>query len=634
MKQMLAFLAAFFIVISTFGQKDSAGIKKVDAMISRFYDLSYEDPDAAILLLDSAGTLARNTGYVPGENEVLRQRGMFYTERSEYVKSLGLLLSALKEDEKIKNDDGIGTDLLYIGLCFFNQEKMPEALNYMNQAMEKYSSMQDEAGVALINANLGMVYRNMNRFDEALKSYESVKAFYLKDHNEKNLARVENNIGNVLKDQGLFDQALEHFILSKDLKIKQNDQYGLVIAFSNIADVYSEKGQFDKAFEMYEQAMTIAREQKSLSLQKDVYSDLSDAFAKKGDHKSALEFYKRSMQLKDSIISDKFNSDLADMKVKYESEKKEKENGILKNKNELQEIRLADEKKQKILFASLFGIVFIAILIVLLQYRNKRKLSIELANTNQKINSQNSTLRTLNKELIESEEDLSRANSTKDQLLAMISHDLYNPVTNVINYTRDVKDKADSFSKEEVLDAFGKINAGVVPLQDLLDNILQWARLQKQEIVPQIEKVNVSNVVKDVLALYQPAASFKKIKITARGVNVPEIYTDRLMLYFVLRNLVNNAVKFSPSDSEISISCLAIQGVLEVIVSDRGNGFSREVHEKLNRSEETVSTHGSGIGLAVSRKFIRALKGEIHFENGSSGGAKVMFRIPGQAGHA
>jgi two-component system sensor histidine kinase/response regulator len=320
--------------------------------------------------------------------------------------------------------------------------------------------------------------------------------------------------------------------------------------------------------------------------------------------------------------------------VKYESEKKEKENGILKNKNELQEIRLADEKKQKILFASLFGIVFIAILIVLLQYRNKRKLSIELANTNQKINSQNSTLRTLNKELIESEEDLSRANSTKDQLLAMISHDLYNPVTNVINYTRDVKDKADSFSKEEVLDAFGKINAGVVPLQDLLDNILQWARLQKQEIVPQIEKVNVSNVVKDVLALYQPAASFKKIKITARGVNVPEIYTDRLMLYFVLRNLVNNAVKFSPSDSEISISCLAIQGVLEVIVSDRGNGFSREVHEKLNRSEETVSTHGSGIGLAVSRKFIRALKGEIHFENGSSGGAKVMFRIPGQAGHA
>jgi signal transduction histidine kinase/tetratricopeptide (TPR) repeat protein len=634
MNRALALLVAVFISLNSFSQADSTQIKKVDAMISRFYDLSYDKPDAAILLLDSAGILAKNIGYALGTNEVIRQRGLFYTERAQYVKSLGILLNALKEDEKIKNDDGIATDLLYIGLCFFDQEKLEEASHYMNQALEKYTSMHDEAGIALINANLGMVYRNMNRFDEALRCYESVRDFYIKDHNEKNLARVENNIGNVYKDQGLFDKALEHFIISKDLKVKENDQYGLVIAFSNIGDVYADKYQFDKAFGMYEQALTLAREQKSLSLEKDVYSDLSDAFAKKGDHKSALECYKKSMQLKDSIISDKFNSDLADMKVKYESEKTEKENSVLKNKSELQEIRLTEEKKQKILFASLFAIVFIAVLAVFVQYRNKKKLNAELARTNQKINNQNITLRTLNTELIESEQNLSLANSTKDQLLAMISHDLYNPVTNVINYTRDVKDKAGSFTKEEMQDAFQKINSGVVPLRDLLDNILQWARSQKQEIVPVIEKVKVSEAVKDILDLYQPAASFKKVKIAARGVNVPDIYTDRLMLYFVLRNLVNNAVKFSPSGSEVTISCLVLQGTLEVIVSDKGSGFSKEIQEKLNRSEEIVSTHGSGIGLAISRKFIKALKGEIHFENGPSGGAKVMFRIPGQANHA
>jgi signal transduction histidine kinase len=318
------------------------------------------------------------------------------------------------------------------------------------------------------------------------------------------------------------------------------------------------------------------------------------------------------------------------MKVKYESEKKEKENSILKKDNELQEVKIADEKKQKLLFASLFAMVFIAVVLVFIQYRNKKKLNVQLAAINEKMNSQNATLRTLNKELIESEENLTQANTTKDQLLAMISHDLYNPVSSVMDFSRQVISIADTLSKEELKEAMQKVGSGVTPLQDLLDNILQWARLQRQELVPQPENVSVSKVIKDAVELYQPAAAFKKVKITTRGLNVPEVRTDRLMLYIILRNVVNNAVKFAPAGSEISISTLVVQNILEIIVSDKGNGFPEELRAKLNNTDETVSTHGSGIGLSVSRKFIKALNGKIRFENDLTGGAKVVIRIPGQ----
>ncbi len=627
---MRHFLTLLIVCIKTtvlFGQLDSVEIKKVEELISDFYVKSYENPDSAIIILDTAEALAKRIHYSKGITSAMRQRGMFYNERTDYVKSLGMLFAALKEDEKIKNDDGIAMDLLYIGLSYFQQQKMDEALIQMNKALLKYTEIKDDAGMALVNANMGMVYRNMNRFEDALKCYFLVRNFYIQDNNDNNLSRVENNIGNVYKDLKQYDRALQHFMTALDLKKKGNDVFGLVVVYSNIGDIYVEKKDFQKAFDYYYKALKITEDQKSLSQQKDVYFDLSYAYQQKGDYKQAYENYKRSTELKDSILTDKYNSDLADMKVKYESEKKENENTILKNDNELQDVKIAEEKKQKLFFASLALLVFIAGLLVFVQYRNKQKLSKQLAQINEKVNNQNSTLRTLNTELIRSEENLTKANSTKDQLISMLSHDLYNPITSVINYSGHIVATIDEMKQQELRSSFVKVNNAVIPLRDLLDNILQWAQIQKQQIAANIEEVDVNIVLADIVQLYKPGAELKGVALKFTPVKNGVIFSDRLMLYFVLRNVINNAVKFSSEKNEINVEAICKENEFLISIKDHGIGFSEETLKELNSFSDDISiiAQGAGVGLSISRQFVKLLNAKMEFKNRGEGGAEVVL---------
>lgn len=611
-------------------QQDSAVVKKIDALLEQFYEVTYDNPDSALHILDTAEAFAKKNRYPQGITSVLRQRGMFYAERSEFVKSLGMLFVALKQDEQLKNEDGVAMDLLYIGLNYFNQEKLQEALGYFEKALKTYTAINDEAGMALVNANKGMVYRNMNRFEDALNCYLRVRAYYVQSGNDKNLSRVENNIGNVYKDLKAYDKALEHYQIAKDLKLKENEQFGLVIAYSNIADIYVEKGKFNESFDYYFKALQLAKEQKSVSLQKDVFFDLSYAYEKSGDFKKAYESFKRSTALRDSIVSEKYNTDIADMKVKYDSEKKENENAVLKKNNELQDVKLAEEKKQKRLFVLLFCIVLVSVILVLRLYRNKQKLNSELEFTNQKVKNQNATLRELNTDLIASEERLTAANATKDQLLSMLSHDLYNPVTSVINYTNELVTTHEKLSETELRNALKKVNAAVIPLQDLLDNILQWARIQKAIIQPLNETVNPKLVIDNIVKLYQPAAAFKEVSIIEKWNTDVVVKTDRLMLYFILRNILNNAVKFCKPQKQIIIEITKLEHELLICISDCGSGFDPALLKELNEPNQlnrTINAKGTGIGLSVSHQFVKLLGGRMEFNN-TKEGAAVTLAIP------
>lgn len=628
MMKKFAILLFFCNAFSFYGQLDSASIKKVDALLEDFYNEEYRNPSLAYKILDSAEALANRINYLMGQTSVSRQRAMYYSERGENEKSMAMLFQALRKDEKINNTDGAAMDLLYIGLNYFDQEKLNDALTYLKQAHQKYFEIHDEAGIALIESNIGMVYRNLNEYDTALIYYFRVKEYDKKMNKEKNLAHVLNNIGNIYKDQKHYDKAIENFMISKEISSRFNDEFYLVATLSNIADVYVEKKEFQKALDFYEQALKMAKNQQSLGLQKDVYFDLSYAYEKMNDFKNAYDYFKLSTQLRDSIISEKYNNDLAEMKVKYESEKKEGENSILKKDKKLQEVKIQEERKQKFLYAFLLGIVFFSCAIVFVQYRNKRKLNIQLAFINDKMNNQNITLRTLNRDLIESEENLTKANETKDQLIGMLSHDLYNPVTSVVNYTSEIIDKSGELSKEELILSVKKINNGIIPLQDLLDNTLQWARIQKKNMEPHIEHTDLQKILSDVVELYRPVATFKKIKISVTSEGNTSIKTDRLMMNFIIRNLVNNAVKFCATGKQVSINTVRINDSLTISVRDEGKGFPLEILEKLNNktSNETIQAEGNGIGLSVSRQFIKLLKGNIEFRN-RNGGAEVIITI-------
>jgi signal transduction histidine kinase len=166
-------------------------------------------------------------------------------------------------------------------------------------------------------------------------------------------------------------------------------------------------------------------------------------------------------------------------------------------------------------------------------------------------------------------------------------------------------------------------------LQDLLDNILQWARIQKKNIEPNIESTDINKIINNVVELYAPAAAFKKIGIEVRSEDNAIVDTDRLMMNFIIRNIVNNAVKFCANSKQILIEMKRSGGSFTISIKDEGKGFSKNILEKLNNKEvnEDIQAEGSGIGLSVSRQFIKLLNGNMEFRNSENGGGEVVISI-------
>ncbi len=615
------------------GQVDSNIINQIFKLYDNYYNTSQNYSDSAFIYLDSALNLSKRYKYNEGISYVLREKGYIYSEQGEFVKAMKILIEALKLDEKINNKDGAGSDLNLIGLVYNQQEKLDESLSYFIKARDKFVEINDEQGIAMATGNMGMVYRNKNEFELALKSYFNSLEYYRKEKSEQNeisVANLENNIGNIYKDLKKYDKALEYFYKAKEGKSKHKQYTSLVSTLSNIGDIYVERKQFKEALVIYSEALTLAVENKSIRLQKDVYSDLSNMYKEQGNFKLAYENFKTSTHLKDSIISEKNNNIIADLKVKYDSDKKENENKVLLKDNELQLTKTANERKQKLLFATLSLLILLAGIFVFIQYRTKQKLNKQLAQINEKIKNQNTTLKTLNKELIDSEENLTLANAGKDQLISMLSHDLYNPITSVINYTNLTLETAGQQSKEDLQSSLASINNAVIPLQDLLDNILQWARSQRSNLKANFEEINLNAIISDIIKLYQPLAAFKQIRIVYNSLSEDTIKSDRLMVYFIVRNIVNNAVKFSPEGKEIVINTTTGNNFTVISVKDQGNGFKPEILAQLNNTETNDlkgQVSGSGIGLSVSRKFIKLLNGAIEFRNGEQGGAEILITL-------
>ncbi|MBI5541605.1 MAG: tetratricopeptide repeat protein [Bacteroidia bacterium] len=635
---MRKFLLILFIIqlnlTNLFSQPDSTIINQVFNLYDKYYNTPQNNFDSALIYLDSALKISRKHNYYEGISYVLREKGYIYSERGEFVKAMKIIIEALRLDEKINNKDGAGSDLNLIGLIYNQQEKLDEALSYFIKARDKFAEIKDEHGIAMVTGNMGMVYRNKNEFELSLKCYFNSLEYYQQEKNEQNeinIANLENNIGNIYKDIKKYDKALEYFFKAKEGKSKYKQYTSLVSTLSNIGDIYVEKKLFNEALSIYNEALAMAVEQKSIRLQKDVYFDLSYMYKEQGNFKLAYETFKESTQLKDSIISEKNNEEIANLKVRYETDKKEKENVILTKDNELKSTRIANERKQKLLFASLSLIILMVGVFIFIQFRTKQKLSKQLALINDKIKNQNTTLKTLNKELIDSEENLTLSNSTKDQLISMLSHDLYNPITSVINYTNLTLESIEQKSKEELQGALTSINGAVIPLQDLLDNILQWARVQKIHLQPNIDKIHLNIVISDIIKLYQPLATFKQIQINYNKLTEDIIKSDKLMIYFIIRNIVNNSVKFSPKENIINIEANIINNTCKILVKDYGAGFKHEILSQLNDIETNElkgQISGSGIGLSVSKKFIKLLKGNIEFRNAEKGGAEILITIP------
>jgi two-component system, sensor histidine kinase and response regulator len=246
------------------------------------------------------------------------------------------------------------------------------------------------------------------------------------------------------------------------------------------------------------------------------------------------------------------------------------------------------------------------------------------------------TLKYAQEELKIANRKLRIANATKDKFFSIIAHDLRGPVASLTGLLEMAAMNPDFLDRADRSEIFLELKSSAQNVYHLLENLLSWAKNQQSIMRCHPEKIYLRPVVKNVISLFSTAAKQKGITLHSEVQNDTTVFADTDMVMAILRNLISNAVKFTPDSGHIYIGAKTCNGFIEVTVKDTGAGISDDYLDKLFQEEIHITTYGtrnekgSGLGLLLCKEFVEKNGGQIRLENRPNHGSRFIFTLPAE----
>jgi len=233
-----------------------------------------------------------------------------------------------------------------------------------------------------------------------------------------------------------------------------------------------------------------------------------------------------------------------------------------------------------------------------------------------------------------SEAQLRKLNATKDKFFSIIAHDLRNPFNIIIGLSEILRENAEDFLKDELIEISEKIYNNSNIAFNLLENLLEWSRAQTGGLHYELMKLIVNYPIYDNINIVSSQAKSKNITILFSPEKNYEVYADKNLLGIVIRNLLTNAIKFSHSGGEVRVDCIESDEELSVSVRDNGIGIKEADLEKLFKIDEKFVTpgtnkeKGTGLGLLLCKEFVELMNGKISVKSEPEKGSVFSFTLP------
>ncbi|MCK9279881.1 MAG: HAMP domain-containing histidine kinase [Melioribacteraceae bacterium] len=235
--------------------------------------------------------------------------------------------------------------------------------------------------------------------------------------------------------------------------------------------------------------------------------------------------------------------------------------------------------------------------------------------------------------LIESEKKLQDLNSTKDIFLSVVAHDLKSPFQGLLGISNLLSTEFESFTKKEIKESIDNLSESLKKQYLLLEDLLQWGRLQRGTIPFEPKKDDIFEVISESIQVFAQSAVSKNITILNHSTPETFFVFDRYLISIVLRNLLSNAIKFSFPDSVVLIAAELKENKLTIKVKDTGKGIESKYRDRLFKLDSTFSTTGTknetgtGLGLLLCHDIIIKHKGKISFISAPGKGSEFVCSI-------
>jgi signal transduction histidine kinase len=579
----------------------------------------YNQADSALHFAKQALQLAELQKYTTGQATSLNSISRAYYVMGDYTLSLDASLKLMRISNSINYPHGMAASYQIIGLIYLTQDKYDDAIVNLKKALEIFVNLKDNAQIGKVYFNLGICYDETGQSGKAF--YYLNKAITLAKQEKDNelLVMVLNRIGEANFHLNNYQAALGYYqqVINSNAANWERD-----FAYSGIAQTYYRLGVYDKSILNAKKSLALSNKVKSGWDAVRALNILSDSYAATKDYKKAYLYQKQLKKSNDSLFTGEKEKEVNYLHLKQQ----QADNAMLQKdlKAKEQTITLA---KRLFIFRNVIAVCVVIFIIIVI--RNARRAKA----LNKILRQRSSDIAHQRAEILRQKETLDQLNGTKDQLFAVISHDLRSPFTAMLQTIDFVRSGDISPEDQGIIleDFYQQINL----LTSMVNNLLVWANSQQAGVKSNVVPLNIIEAVNEIISVSNFLAKNKNINLYHHYDGDKWVQADPDHLKIIIQNLIGNAIKFTPEGGTVEIYYSEDETYAAIHVKDTGVGISPEKMGKLFKvAGKEISGYGtnnevgSGIGLMLIKHFIDANNGKLEVKSEPGEGAEftVYFK--------
>ncbi len=588
------------------------GIAHSFGVIGSLYN-STGEYDSAIIYYNNALDFYKKTNDSVYIAKMFNNIGLSHDYQGKMEIAVSYYLKSLDIKQQLKDTTGIITCLNNIGASFFYLEKYNEALKYYKMCIPLSKQVNDNEGLVMANLNIGETYRKIGQYELALE-------FLLKANEQNKTVKsnflqtlIYDNIGLSYMELGNNKKAIDYLKKSIEVNLILNDKDALLNNYTAIGSFYHKTNNLTQAVDYYTKAYQISSNAGFLKPASDNAKKISQIYSQMQNYKQALHYHQIYSSLRDSVINTESNKLVNEMKIKYETEKKDNQISLLKKEKEISDIKIKNSQKEKLFFIVIALALIVVSFLLFILYNNKKRTG---------------------KILQEKNKQLKKLNYTKDKFISILAHDLKNPFAGFVRITDALKNNYKNIDNSKKIKYIETINNSAKNLNYLLNNMLRWAVIQNDKADINLSEIKLSEILTETKNILSDFAQQNNTKIL---IQIPEntiVLADKSFIIILLNNLITNAIKFSDKNKPVFVSAKKNNKFVQISIKDNGIGIAQKDIKKLFSLDENpkkIGNHknkGTGMGLILCKEITEKMNGKIWVESEPGKGSEFIFTLP------
>jgi len=458
-----------------------------------------------------------------------------------------------------------------------------------------------------VKNNLGEIALEQNKFKRALEYFYEIEKLSIEEIYDLKRSTILHNIGLCHLHLENFNQSEKYLFKSSKLQEVENDTLLLIGSYMDLANLYYTQFKDSQAIPYFEKAYNLSKKVKSFDLKRAAAKNMAAVEENRKNFPAALAYRKEYETWKDSLNDQNKVWAIAEVEKKFAVKQKQKEVDVL-----------AAENKVKI--AERNGFILASVLLLIL-------FGTGVYFYRQKIRN--------NKIILAQKNELDELNATKDKLFSIVSHDLRSSVNALKTSNGKLMENLETKNFTE-LDVLLHNNSTIANgAYNLLDNLLNWALLQTKQAYFYQESLHLATVVQHIEYNYKPLMVNANINFKSDVSKADYVFADMDSLKIIIRNVLDNAIKFSNENGIISIYTRpSSEEFCYLVIEDTGLGMSEIMRQELLKETVLLSKKknddiiGTGLGMQLCKSLIRKNGGKLEIESEENVGTKIIIIVP------